>query len=73
MAQCVALLKSAAATVDIKQAHMCQANVHEQSLDDATSDTAKDTCTDDTDDALAELKAHTSCQRIPGSSMNKET
>ena len=71
--QCVALLKSAALTVDIKQSCMRQGNVHEQSSNDSTSDAAEDTHSDDTDDALAELEACVSRQRIPGSSMNKET
>ena len=69
--QCVALLKSAASTMDIKKSRLCQANVHEQSSDD--TEPAEETSTDDMDDALAELEACTSCQRVPGSSMNKET
>ena len=73
LAQHVALLKSAASTMDIKQSRLRRANIHEQSSDDTASTTAEDTSTDDMDDALAELEAYMSRQRIPGSSMNKET
>ena len=57
--------------MDIKQSRLCRANVHEQHWDD--TEPAKDTSTDDVDDALAELEACMSCQSVPGSSMNKET
>ena len=73
LAQYVALLKSAASTMDIKQSRLRRANIHEQSSDDTASTTAEDTSTDDVDEALAELEAYMSRQRVPGSSMNKET
>ena len=73
LAQYVALLKSAASTMDIKQSRLCRANIHEQSSDDTASAAAEDTSIDDMDAALAELEAHMSRQRVPGSSMNRET
>ena len=59
--------------MDIKQSRLRKANVHEQSSDDTASEPAEDTSTHDMDNALAELEAHMSRQRVPGSSMKKET
>ena len=73
LTQCVALLKSAASTMDIKQSCVQHGNVHERSSTDSATSTAKETCSGDTDDALAELEACMSRQRVPGSCMNKET
>ena len=71
LTQYVALLKSAASTMDLKRSRGAarQGNVHDATAsDDATS---TDATTDD--DELAQLEAYMSRQRVPGSSMDKET